>query len=209
MSYPSYPDQPQQPQQPPHGSGGQPGGGDQPPAGNYGGQPGGYPGSQPGSQPGAYSAGGGGYSGGGSYSGGGGGYSGGGGHSGGEQRNGFGIAALVLGILSIVTCVGGVLLGIPAVVLGVLGRKRAARGEANNGGMALAGIITGVIGFLLSAVIIGLGVAGGMAAYRFAGTEIEQLSQCVQEAQGDAAAKAECQRQYQEQLERKFGTPAP
>src|SRR5687767_11476175 len=66
------------------------------------------------------------------------------------NRNGLGTVSLVLGILSLVTWflfVGG-LFGIIAVVLGFLGRGKAKRGEASNGGMALAGIITGALGIL-------------------------------------------------------------
>ena len=84
-----------------------------------------------------------------------------GGHT--SPKNGFGIAALVLGILSLVTwffLVGG-LLGLIAIILGVIGRKRAKRGEATNGGMALAGIITGAIGLLLTI----LAVAGIAAVF--------------------------------------------
>ncbi|MFF7362572.1 DUF4190 domain-containing protein [Streptomyces sp. NPDC008125] len=73
--------------------------------------------------------------------------------------NGMGIAAMVLGILSIcLFCMYGVLsivLGVLALIFGILGRKRAQRGEATNGGQALAGIITGSIGILIGAVIIG------------------------------------------------------
>ncbi|GAA2226318.1 DUF4190 domain-containing protein [Streptomyces amakusaensis] len=74
--------------------------------------------------------------------------------------NGMGIAAMVLGILAIcLLCVWGIpgiVLGIPAVVFGVLGRKRARRGEANNDGMALTGIILGTIGIVLGAVVVAL-----------------------------------------------------
>ena len=72
--------------------------------------------------------------------------------------NGMGTAAMVLGILSLcLFClygVAGIVLGTLAVIFGVLGRKRVTRGEANNGGQALAGIITGAIGILIGAVFI-------------------------------------------------------
>ncbi|MEU9002377.1 DUF4190 domain-containing protein [Streptomyces sp. NPDC048551] len=66
--------------------------------------------------------------------------------------NGFGITALVLGIVAVFGCttvVGGIPLGIAAIVFGALGRGKASRGEATNGGMALAGIILGGVGVLL------------------------------------------------------------
>lgn len=75
-------------------------------------------------------------------------------------QNGMGVAAMVLGILSIcLFCMYGVLsiiLGALGLIFGILGRKKAERGEANNGGMALAGIITGSIGLAIGLTIIGL-----------------------------------------------------
>jgi hypothetical protein len=72
--------------------------------------------------------------------------------------NGMGITALVLGILAVVTfCFWGlgIVLGILALIFGFIGRGRARRGEANNAGMALAGIILGAIGSLISAAFLG------------------------------------------------------
>ncbi|MGW0856484.1 DUF4190 domain-containing protein [Streptomyces sp. NPDC002690] len=73
--------------------------------------------------------------------------------------NGMGVTALVLGIISI--CLFfmwgvSIILGVLAVIFGILGRKRAQRGEANNGGQALTGIITGAVGILVGAAFLGL-----------------------------------------------------
>ncbi|MDG4865612.1 DUF4190 domain-containing protein, partial [Streptomyces sp. T-3] len=72
--------------------------------------------------------------------------------------NGMGTAAMVLGILSIVLfCFWGILsiiLGILALIFGIMGRKKAGRGEATNGGMALAGIITGAIGIVVGIAML-------------------------------------------------------
>ncbi|MGW1772584.1 DUF4190 domain-containing protein [Streptomyces sp. NPDC002104] len=70
------------------------------------------------------------------------------------RSNGFGITALVLGIIAVVSCYLGLLFGVPAVIFGVLARGKAKRGEADNGGMALAGIITGAVGIVISLVWI-------------------------------------------------------
>jgi heme/copper-type cytochrome/quinol oxidase subunit 2 len=74
----------------------------------------------------------------------------------GPARNGFGVAALVLGILALVTSIFGIgiIFGVAAVVFGVLGRKRAKRGEATNGGVALAGLLTGALALLVAVVAI-------------------------------------------------------
>ncbi|MEV8410324.1 DUF4190 domain-containing protein [Streptomyces niveus] len=78
--------------------------------------------------------------------------------------NGMGVAAMTLGILSIcLFClygVVGIILGILAVIFGVVGRKRAERGEATNSGQALSGIIMGTIGIVVGAVVIGLLIWG-------------------------------------------------
>ncbi len=71
----------------------------------------------------------------------------------GQGTNGLAVAALILGILSFF-CIG-IIAGPLAVILGILGRKKANEEMNGNGaGMALAGIITGVLGFLLSGFLV-------------------------------------------------------
>lgn len=71
-------------------------------------------------------------------------------------KNWMGIAALVggiLGFLAMCCCPGvGVPLGAAGLVLGFLGRKAAEEGEANNGGLATAGLILGGVALLLNVV---------------------------------------------------------
>ncbi|MBT2477796.1 DUF4190 domain-containing protein [Streptomyces sp. ISL-94] len=74
--------------------------------------------------------------------------------------NGFAITALVLGIIGVITCYLGLLFGVPAVIFGVLGRGKARRGEADNGSMALAGIILGTVGIVISILMIALVIGG-------------------------------------------------
>jgi len=66
------------------------------------------------------------------------------------EKNSQGVAALVLGILSV--CCLGLLTGILAIVFGVQGRKAADEGRATNKGTATAGMVLGIIG----SVFVGL-----------------------------------------------------
>src|SRR4051812_3120007 len=72
-----------------------------------------------------------------------------------HKRNGLGIAALVLGILAVLsflTVVGGIILGLVALILGVIGFRRGRRGEATNGTMSLVGAVLGVLGLIGSVI---------------------------------------------------------
>ncbi|MER7695598.1 MULTISPECIES: DUF4190 domain-containing protein [unclassified Streptomyces] len=74
-------------------------------------------------------------------------------------NNGLGTAAMVIGIISVVGfCLYGVniILGILALIFGIIGLGRAKRGEATNRGMALAGVILGSVGIVVGATILGL-----------------------------------------------------
>ena len=112
-------------------------------------------------------------------------------------RNGFGTAALVLGILAIpgaFTVVGGVLLGILAIIFGAIGRSRAKRGLATNGGIALAGLITGAVGLVLAVafVAIGVGLLNSGSG--------QKLRDCIDQAGADRTAQQVCQDQLRDTL---------
>ncbi len=69
-----------------------------------------------------------------------------------NQGNTFGLLSMIFGIVSIplLCCFYiGIALGIAAVVLGIIGLNKANRGEADNKGMAIAGISCGGIAGLL------------------------------------------------------------
>lgn len=72
--------------------------------------------------------------------------------------NGLAVGALVLGILSLLAaffCGTGLLFGIIAIVLGVLGMKKAnAQPGQPQRGLAIAGIVTGAIGVVISIIVI-------------------------------------------------------
>ncbi len=66
-------------------------------------------------------------------------------------RNDLAVWSLVLGLLSVLGCV--FFTGIPAVVVGGNARRAAAAGEANNDGMATAGVVLGWVGTALGGLL--------------------------------------------------------
>lgn len=67
--------------------------------------------------------------------------------------NGTATAALICGILSII-CSLGFVTGIPAIVLGISGRKKADQMGGTGSGQATAGLVIGLIGTILSILAI-------------------------------------------------------
>src|SRR5262249_20931765 len=59
------------------------------------------------------------------------------------------------GLAFIVAAVASAILGVAAVVTGVVARRRGRRGEARRGGIALAGIVLGVVAVVLPALLGG------------------------------------------------------
>lgn len=120
-------------------------------------------------------------------------------------RNGLGIAALVvaiIGLIGSISVVGGILLGIVAVILGLAGRARAKRGEATNGGVALAGIVIGVVAIVAGLAFIAFWV--GLFNEVGAGDYFD----CLQQAGQDRTLVQQCSDQFRESVENKF-TVAP
>lgn len=75
-------------------------------------------------------------------------------------QNGLGTASLVLGIIGLVCCTT-IVVPVIALVLGVMGRKKAAEGLATNGGTATAGMILGIIGVVIGVISFIVWAAGG------------------------------------------------
>lgn len=121
-----------------------------------------------------------------------------GGYGGGQPAkpsNGIGIAALVIGIVSIFLFwfpVLGLVLAILAVVFGIVGIRKASRGEATNKGMAITGVVTG-----------GLALVGAILAsifYLFLADEFSTLFECIEQAETVQDEEA-CQRQFEREFE--------
>jgi hypothetical protein len=89
----------------------------------------------------------------------------------GPAQNQKALIALILGIISVpfMFCCGciGIGTGAGALACGILGRKeiQASGGAQTGDGMALAGIILGVLGIVVSAVLMLLGVAANFGSF--------------------------------------------
>jgi hypothetical protein len=124
-------------------------------------------------------------------------------------RNGLGIAALVVAIVGLVFCwtvVGGVILGVTAIILGFVGRGRVKRGEATNGGVAIAGIVLGFLAIVVSLVFIPIWI--GM----FEEVGGSDYVDCLSRAGSDEQAVQKCADQFREHVENQFSvtlTPTP
>jgi hypothetical protein len=113
-----------------------------------------------------------------------------------HKRNGLGIAALVLGILAVLlfwTLVGGIVLGLVALILGVIGFRRGRRGQATNGTMSLVGAVLGVLGLIGSVIVIGFGVS------LINSDEFKNLEDCLKHA-SNSAQQQQCQQDYKDDV---------
>lgn len=112
-------------------------------------------------------------------------------------RNGFGVAALVLGLLALVlswTIIGGIVFGILALIFGLLGRARAKRGEATNGGLSIAGVVLGIIGLLIAIGLVAflVSILNSPAGQNY--------QQCLQQSDGDSAKIQQCFSEFSRQV---------
>ena len=119
-----------------------------------------------------------------------------------RRRNGMGTAALVLGVVAVVLVLLllfspiGAFLGLLAVLFGILGLLRANRGEADNRGQAVAGLVTGGIALLLG-VFFTISIGTWFATHV---TDFNDFGRCMDSAVG-AAAREDCARKLSGELE--------
>ncbi|MFI1226746.1 MULTISPECIES: DUF4190 domain-containing protein [unclassified Streptomyces] len=100
------------------------------------------------------------------------------------QTNGFAVAALVLGLLACLffwTVVGGLLLGLLALVFGVIAALRTRQGRAPRRVMAIVGAVLGALGLIGSVVVLVAAIAV------FDSQEFTDFEDCVNRANGQAA----------------------
>jgi membrane-bound ClpP family serine protease len=118
------------------------------------------------------------------------------------RRNGMGTAALVIGVVALVLVLLllfsplGAFLGLLAVLFGILGLMRANRGEADNRGQAVAGLVTGGIALLLG-IFFTISIGTWFATHV---NDFNNFGQCMDDAVG-AAAREQCARQLSTELE--------
>ncbi|MBX7435351.1 DUF4190 domain-containing protein [Mycobacterium sp. Y57] len=124
-------------------------------------------------------------------------------------KNGLGTAALVLAIIGLVLCwtvAGGVILGLCAVIIGFVARGRVKRGEANNGGIAIAGIVLGFVSIVAALVFIPIYIG---VFDRVGGTD---YIDCISRAGSDQQAIQDCADEFTQRVEEQFSltvTPTP
>ena len=108
------------------------------------------------------------------------------------MRNGLGVASLSAGVIAVfvgfwIWPFGGLILGTVAVILGLVGRSRVKRSQANNGGVAAAGIVLGVV------VLI-------MVVRYFAGfinsADLPRYIECRNNAGADKAKQVQCESEF-------------
>jgi hypothetical protein len=107
-------------------------------------------------------------------------------------------AALVLGILALITSwtvIGGVLLGLLAIIFGIIGLRRASRGLAFGRGRAIAGIILGLLSMVIAALVIAAGAAF------FNSDEAKTLRSCLEDAGNNQTQIQQCRDQFRDQVD--------
>ena len=118
------------------------------------------------------------------------------------RRNGMGTTALVIGVVALTLVLLllfsplGALLGLVAVLFGILGLMRANRGEADNRGQAVAGLVTGGIALLLG-IFFTISVGTWFATHV---NDFQRFGNCMDGAVGDAA-REQCARELSRNLE--------
>ncbi len=116
-------------------------------------------------------------------------------------RNGLGIAALVTAIVALiatVTIFGGIGLGLVAVILGIVAYGRVRRGDADNGGVAIAGIVLGIVAIVVSVALVFFGV------WVFKSIGGGDYVECVQQAGQDQAKVDQCTEEFRQSVENRF-----
>ena len=113
-----------------------------------------------------------------------------------RPANGFGTAALVLGIIGLllsVIVIGG-LIGLVAIVFGVLGWRRVRRGVATNRGAAITGLGCGLVAVVASVLVVWFVISTF-------GDSVRRYQRCLERAGADSVAQQVCTAEFRRDLE--------
>ena len=119
-----------------------------------------------------------------------------------QQNKGLAVAALVLGIVGVVTFfffLGG-LIGIVALVLGIVAIRQTRRGQASGQGMAIAGTVLGGAAIVITAIYA---IALGAFFAKF-GSQFSNFQDCLRHA-----TTVQEQRDCQDQFRNNLVSPSP
>jgi hypothetical protein len=109
---------------------------------------------------------------------------------------GLATTALVLGLVSLPLLIFfglGALLGIAAIVVGIVALRRVKRGEAGGRGMAIGGIVAGAVSVLLGILIV-------VALFAFGFGFADELDRCIEET----GSREVCQERLERELTDRF-----
>ncbi|OEU87184.1 hypothetical protein DB35_27210 [Streptomyces abyssalis] len=107
-------------------------------------------------------------------------------------RNGMGVAALTLGLAGALlfwTVLGGIVLGLLALIFGIVGFRRGKRGEATNGTLAAVGAVIGALALVGSSAVLVFVVSVVSSG------DYSELEDCMQGA-NTTAQQEQCERDF-------------
>jgi hypothetical protein len=111
-----------------------------------------------------------------------------------------------MGLVFCWTVVGGVILGLSAVIIGFVARGRVTRREASNGGVAIAGIVLGFLAIVVSLIFIPIWIG---FFDQVGGTDYVD---CLSKAGSNEQAIQQCADQFRGRVENQFSitmSPTP
>ncbi|OEJ23786.1 hypothetical protein AR457_04025 [Streptomyces agglomeratus] len=114
-----------------------------------------------------------------------------------KRSNGLAVAALVLGVAAILlfwTVFGGIVLGLLAVIFGIIGARKARGGRAPHGMMSIIGAVLGALGLIASVVIIAIG------ASILNSEEFKNFDDCVKQAETQSEREA-CENDFNQEVD--------
>lgn len=116
-------------------------------------------------------------------------------------KNWLGTTALALAVVGLVcslSIVGGVALGVVAIILGFSGRQRAKLGGATNGEVATAGMVLGALAIVVSLAAIAIWVRG------YEEVDFGGYVRCVS-SNSDPQHIDQCANEFRQRVADKFG----